>query len=449
MDVPVVRSRVDAARVRSVLDAARVLSLDSGMAPRRPSPAGASRRPVLHAVLGALAAAVAPPTVARPGATRGPAVQIGLPPDAVAPTLRAVAAQVATLLARLPDAERMPRTVERGTLVRVAREDWTSGFFPGLLWLLHEATGEPAWRDAARRFTRTLEPLRHFRDHHDTGFMLGCSYGNALRLAEAPGDRAVLVDGARALATRFDPRVGLIRSWDHGRWAYPVIIDNLMNLELLTWASRESGDPGLLGIAVRHADGTLAHHCRPDGGSFHLVDFDPASGAVRARGTVPGAADRSTWARGQAWGLYGFTAMYRETRHARYLQQAERMARFVIDHPRLPVDRVPFWDYDAPGVPLAPRDASAAAITSSALLELASLTADAALAARARALAAAQLATLSSPAYFAAPGENGGFVLRHSVGALPHGAEIDVPLVYADYYFVEAMLRLGRGVRRG
>ncbi|MFZ4760774.1 MAG: glucuronyl hydrolase [Burkholderiaceae bacterium] len=366
----------------------------------------------------------------------------------VEPALRASAAQITTLLTGLPNATRMPRTVERGALVRVQREDWTSGFFPGVLWLLYEATGEHDWREAARRFTRTLEPLRHFRDHHDVGFMLGCSYGNALRLAEAPGDRAVLVDGARALATRFDPRVGLIRSWDHGGWAYPVIIDNLMNLELLIWASREAADPRLLEIAVRHADGTLAHHCRPDGSAFHLVDFDPATGAVRDRRTVQGAADGSAWARGQAWGLYGFTAMYRETRHARYLAQAERMARFVMDHPRLPADRIPYWDFDAPGIPNAPRDASAGAIIAGALLELATLTADRDLARRAHALAREQLRALSSPAYFAARGENGGFLLRHSVGALPHRAEIDVPLVYADYYFLEAMLRLRRAGKR-
>ena len=370
-------------------------------------------------------------------------------PAFVEATLRASAAQTATLLSGLPDATRMPRTVERGSLVRVPREDWTSGFFPGVLWLLHEATGEPAWREAARRFTRTLEPLRHFREHHDLGFMLGCSFGNAQRLAQAPGDRAVLVDGARSLATRFDPRVGQIRSWDHGGWSYPVIIDNLMNLDLLTWASREAADPRLLEIAVRHADGTLANHCRPDGSCFHLVDFDPATGSVRDRRTVQGAADGSTWARGQAWGLYGFTAMYRETKHVRYLAQAERMARFVMDHPRLPADRIPYWDFDAPGIPAALRDASAGAITSSALLELAELTSDPTLARRAQALAREQLRTLASPAYFAARGENGGFLLRHSVGALPLRSEIDVPLVYADYYFLEALLRLRRSAVRG
>jgi unsaturated chondroitin disaccharide hydrolase len=410
-----------------------------------------SAPPRRRAVLAALAgtAVGASRVGAQPGEPTLRGVTSGAARLDVVGTLRASAAQVATLLARLPDAERPPRTVERGVLVRVPREDWTSGFFPGVLWLLYEATGEAAWRDAARRFTDTLEPLRRFRDHHDVGFMLGCSYGNALRLAEAPGDRAVLVDGARALATRFDPRVGLIRSWDHGGWTYPVIVDNLMNLELLTWASREASEPRLLEIAVRHADATLAHHCRADGGSFHLVDFDPRIGTVRARRTVQGAADGSTWARGQAWGLYGFTAMHRETGLARYLQQAERMARFVMDHRRLPADRIPYWDFDAPAIPAAPRDASAAAIMASALLELATFTADTAFAARARALALEQLTALASPAYFAAPGENGGFLLRHSVGALPHGAEIDVPLVYADYYFLEAMLRWRRSAARG
>lgn len=442
------------------MDAAAGGSLDWGMSSRTVSSVPVPRPPrrsLLASLAGACAAGAVPS--ARAQSTDAGSVSAGPPaasPAAAPPTSRAsvdalvrrAANQVATLLARLPDAERLPRTVDRGALVRVTRDDWTSGFFPGVLWLLHEGTAEPGWRDAARRYTRTLAPLRHFRDHHDVGFMLGCSYGNALRLAAEPDDRAVLVDGARALATRFDPRVGLIRSWDHGPWAYPVIIDNLMNLELLTWASREAAEPRLLEIAVRHADRTLADHVRSDGGSFHLVDYDPATGTVRERRTVQGAADASTWARGQAWGLYGFTAMYRETRLPRYLRQAERMAGFVMDHPRLPADRIPYWDFDAPGQPTAPRDASAAAITASALLELATLTADPAVAARMRTFATGQLASLASPAYFAEGGENGGFVLRHSVGALPHGAEIDVPLVYADYYFLEALLRLRRTAPR-
>jgi len=404
----------------------------------RPAPAAVAARPrrAALATLGAAAAAAA-----GAGAPRRTCAQPATPIDA---TLASAARQYTSLLASLPDASRLPRTVERGALVRVAPEDWTSGFFPGALWYLYEATGEAGWREQARRFTRTLEPLQHFRDHHDLGFMLFCSFGNGHRLTGDPGYRAVLVTGARALATRFDPRVGMIRSWDHGAWSYPVIVDNLMNLEMLTWAAREAGEPRLHEIAVRHADATLVHHCRPDGGTVHLVDFDPASGAVRARRTVQGAADGSTWARGQAWGLYGFTMMYRETRLARYLQQAERMARFVIDHPRLPADRVPYWDFDAPGIPAEPRDASAAAITASALLELATHLPDPAFAQRCRTLAREQLAALASPAYLAAPGSNGGFLLRHSVGALPHGVEIDVPLVYADYYLLEALLRLRR-----
>ena len=404
-----------------------------------PDAARARRRAVRAVLGGAVAIAAAGPAATRPAsaASHGPPV----PVDAA---IRTAAGQYAHLLSRLPDATRLPRTVERGALVRVAPEDWTSGFFPGSLWYLHEATGEARWRDAARRFTRTLEPLQHFRDHHDLGFMLFCSFGNGLRLTGDPAYRAVLVNGARSLATRFDPRVGMIRSWDHGAWSYPVIVDNLMNLELLTWAAREAGEPRLLEIAVRHADATLEHHVRPDGSSYHLVDFDRGTGAVLARRTVQGAADGSTWARGQAWGLYGFTMMYRETRHARYLRQAERMARFVMDHPRLPADRIPWWDFDAPGIPAAPRDASAAAITASALLELAGHAPDPGFAARCRVLAREQLATLVSPAYLAAPGDNGGFLLRHSVGALPHGVEIDVPLVYADYYLLEALLRLRR-----
>ncbi|MFM1988261.1 MAG: hypothetical protein RJA99_1218 [Pseudomonadota bacterium] len=399
-----------------------------------------ARRSTLASFVGLCAATTARPIVAQPA--DAPADAPAVPVEEI---LRFAAQQYPVLLGGLPDATRLPRTVARGEPVRVPREDWTSGFFPGVLWLLHEATGLDRWRDEARRFTRTLEPLQSWRGDHDVGFMLGCSVGNGLRLTGDRAYRDVLVNGARSLATRFDPRVGMIRSWDHGQWAYPVIVDTMMNLELLALGAQLSADAGLLEIAIRHADATLAHHCRPDGGTVHLVDLDPVIGAVRQKRTVQGAADGSTWARGQAWGVYGFTMMYRETGLSRYLAQAERMARFVLEHPRLPADGIPYWDYDAPGIPGALRDASAAAITASALIELAPMLSDGALSGRLLRLARTQLRTLASPPYRSAPGGNGGFLLGHSVGALPLGSEIDVPLIYADYYFLEGVLRLRRG----
>jgi uncharacterized protein YyaL (SSP411 family) len=215
----------------------------------------------------------------------------------------------------------------------------------------------------------------------------------------------------------------------------------MMNLELLMWAAREAREPRYREIAITHADTTLRNHFRPDASSYHLVDFDPANGAVRGRVTVQGFADGSAWARGQAWGLYGYTMMYRESKKDDYLRQAQRIAEFFMNHPRLPADKIPYWDFDDTTIPNAPRDASAAAISSSALLELATFS-DAATAKRYRDFAEQQLRSLSTKEYLAAPGENGGFLLKHATGHKPAGKEIDVPLNYADYYFLEALLRL-------
>ncbi|PTY04976.1 glucuronyl hydrolase [Opitutaceae bacterium EW11] len=356
--------------------------------------------------------------------------------------------QYSGMLAQLAASNVYPRTWtgEKRVLVRPA--DWTSGFFPGALWYLFEATGELRWREAATAFTAGLEGMKENRRTHDVGFMLYCSFGNGYRLTKEPRYRAILFGGAQSLATRFNPNVGCIKSWDtRAEWPFPVIIDNMMNLELLLWASRESGDPSFRDIAVSHADTTLRNHFRPDASCYHVVDYDPATGAVRNRQTHQGAADESAWSRGQAWALYGFTFMHRETRAPSYLGQAQRVADFILGHPRLPADKIPYWDFDAPRIPNAPRDASAAAIVASALFELCDyVPTDAA--ARYREAATEQLRSLASSAYRAAPGDNGCFLLKHSTGSFPRGSEIDVPLNYADYYFLEALLRKSRRALR-
>jgi len=334
----------------------------------------------------------------------------------------------------------LPRTFEHGELKLVEPQDWTSGFFPGSLWLLYDYTGDARWQSAARKYTGRLENIQNYRGNHDVGFMLYCSYGNGFRLTQDPAYRAVLIQGARSLSTRFNPQTGLIRSWDFGKWKYPVIIDNMMNLELLTWAARETGESKLSDIAIQHADKTIQNHFRADGSCFHLVDYNPTNGMVLKRQTVQGAADTSAWARGQAWALYGYTTMYRETRKPEYLVQAGQVARFIMNHPRLPTDKIPYWDFDASDIPDAPRDASAAAIMASALLELSTFE-EGVFARQCEQLARKQLLSLSSPTYLAKLGQNGGFLLRHSVGNFPAKSEVDVPLNYADYYFLEALLR--------
>lgn len=340
---------------------------------------------------------------------------------------------------------RLPRTWENGKDVSSDSRWWCSGFFPGVLWYLYENDRRPEVLEAAREFTARVEREQYTTDNHDVGFILYCSFGNGLRLTGDPAYAEVLLNGARSLATRYDERVGLIRSWDHDRdrWQYPVIIDNMMNLELLMWAADYSGDDSLRAMACSHADKTMEHHFRPDYSSYHVVSYDTLSGRPHVKQTHQGLSDESAWSRGQAWGLYGYTCMYRWTGDDRYLQQARHIARFLLQHPNMPEDGVPYWDFDAPADPSTPRDASAAAIMASALLELSGFT-EGEEARGYRDFAIRQIRTLASAEYTAAEGENGNFILRHCTGAFPFDSEVDVPLAYADYYYLEALTRLKR-----
>jgi unsaturated chondroitin disaccharide hydrolase len=339
--------------------------------------------------------------------------------------------------------DRLPRTIDAaGKLVTCDSGWWTSGFFPGSLWLLFEKTRDAQFRDAARLFTARIEKEKGNTGTHDLGFMLNNSFGNGLRISKDTAYREVMLAGARSLASRFNPRVGCIMSWNpSAKWKYPVIIDNMMNLEFLMWAAKASGDASFRDIAVTHADTTIKNHFRKDYSSYHVVSYDPSTGEVEKRQTSQGYADESAWARGQLWGLYGFVMMYRETGLKRYLEQAQKIAAFLLNHPNLPADKVPYWDYNAPGIPNEKRDASAAAIMASALVELSWYCKPEA-AKKYVAAAVEQIRTLSSAEYLAQPGTNGNFILKHSVGSIPGNSEVDVPLSYADYYFLEAMKRL-------
>jgi unsaturated chondroitin disaccharide hydrolase len=333
-----------------------------------------------------------------------------------------------------------PRSLSpQGELVVVPSHDWTSGFFPGYLWLLYQATGQAKWKAAAQHYTARIEPEKDNATSHDVGFKVYDCFGPGYRLTQDAHYRAVIVEAARTLTKRFNPRIGAIRSWDHHRaqWAYPVIIDNMLNLELLFAATRLSGDSSFYKIAVAHANTTLKNHFRPDYSSFHVVDYDSATGRVSKKTTHQGYADASAWARGQAWALYGYTLCYRETRNPAYLAQAEHVAGFILHHPNLPKDLVPYWDFNDPSIPRAPRDASAGAIIASGLLELSTFSQQGATYRR----HASQLLDNLAKTYTARPGTTHGFLLLHSTGHKPAGGEIDVPIIYADYYFMEAMLR--------
>jgi unsaturated chondroitin disaccharide hydrolase len=357
------------------------------------------------------------------------------------------------------DLKRFPRTItESGELVSTDIYDWTSGFFAGNLWYLYEITGDEKWKKDAIKWTETLDTIQYWSGNHDVGFMMNCSYGNGLRLAGTEEYKKVLVQTAASLCKRYNPVAKSIKSWDYRKawndtteWFFPVIIDNMMNLELLFKASLFTGDKKYEEIAVQHALTTMKNHYRPDFSCYHVVDYDTLTGNVLDKATCQGFTDESSWSRGQSWGLYGFVICYRYTKDPQYLSFAENIAHFLINNHNMPEDMVPYWDYNAPDSGLVAewkydpskypeilRDASAASIMSSALFELATYSETNG--AQYREAASKMLKSLESPRYFGSA-KNKYFILDHCVGSLPHGAEIDKPLVYADYYFLEAALR--------
>lgn len=329
-----------------------------------------------------------------------------------------------------------PATDKLGQKILCGIYDWTSGFFPGSLWYAYELTGDKDLKTQAVRYTNMLNSVRYYKDNHDIGFMMNCSYGNALRLAPSDTIQAVLIETADNLCGRFDERIGCIRSWNFGPWNFPVIIDNMMNLVLLFNAYRLTKDMKYYNVAVRHAQTTMKNHFRPDYTSYHVVSYN-SDGTVETKCTHQGQHNESVWARGQAWGVYGYTACYRETRNLDFLNQAMHIADMIMEKVTTE-DCIPYWDYEAPATSDTPRDASAAAITASAFLELSTLAPEGQ---KYFYYAERLLKRLSQSDYLAKKGENGGFLLKHSVGSLPHGAEVDAPLNYADYYYLEALKR--------
>lgn len=342
----------------------------------------------------------------------------------------------------LPQEGVFPRSYEDGRMITADYRWWTAGFFPGVLWQLFADSGEERFLEYAKIFTERVRPVAEMTDTHDLGFMLLCSFGRGYVLTGNEDYLSVLKRGAVNLAGRWNPSLGVIKSWESSpRWKYPVIIDNMMNLEMLCFVSEETGDSSLFDIAVRHADVTLENHFREDGSTWHVVSYDPETLGIQCKNTAQGYSDDSAWARGQSWALYGYTMMYRETGYDRYLEQARKIAKFLIGHTNMPEDMVPYWDYDAPSIPNAVRDASSAAIMASALIEL-SLLDKSDDAKTWIATAEKQIRSLSSEKYLAEEGTNGGFILMHSTGNMPNKSEVDVPLTYADYYYIEALLRM-------
>ncbi|MFD1816653.1 glycoside hydrolase family 88 protein [Pseudarcicella hirudinis] len=342
---------------------------------------------------------------------------------------------------------KMPRTFEDNRNISSDVYWWCSGFYPGSLLYIYEYTRKPWILDKAQKRLAILDTVKYFTKNHDLGFMMFCSFGNAYRLTKNEEYKKVILQSAKSLATRYRPNAKVIQSWEITDGALkqkgfvgPVIIDNMMNIEMLEWASRNSRDKSFANIAEAHANSTIKNHFRPDYSSYHVLDYDLNTGEVRKKVTSQGYADSSAWSRGQGWALYGYTMMYRFTKNPAYLKQAQGVAKFILNNPNLPADKVPYWDFDAPITPTTLRDVSAASVYASALLELGQYTSgkekqnyiD---------VAKTILKSLSTPKYRAKPGANGGYLLMHSVGSIPHNSEVDTPLTYADYYFLEALLR--------
>ena len=353
--------------------------------------------------------------------------------------LKFASQQIKQTVLEIRDSTKFARsTMSDGSWKTSDASEWTSGFFPGALWYVHEYSGDPFFKAAAERWTAGIANQQFNAGTHDLGFMVFNSFGNGNRLYSSNSYKKVLLQSAHTLATRFNPTIGCIKSWDNPRWDFPVIIDNMMNLELLFWAAENGGSRKLREIALSHATMTMKNHFRPDGSTYHVLGYDTTNGFVKVRNTHQGYADESVWARGQAWAIYGFTMTYRYTKDNRFLMTAQRAADYFIGH--VPSDGVPYWDFLAPKIPNEPRDASAAAIASSALFELSRYAEGNPLKIKYLEAAKRILGSLCAGPYLA-EGTNSHAVLNHSVGSKPAQSEVDVSIIYADYYFIEAMLR--------
>lgn len=342
----------------------------------------------------------------------------------------------------------MPRNImadeQHWNCRKATKEEWCAGFWPGVLWYDYEYTKDKQVLEEAENFTHSLKFLSHIPAYdHDLGFLVFCSYGNGYRLTKNPAYKQVILDTADTLATLFNPIVGTILSWprevEPRNWPHNTIMDNMINLEMLFWAAKNGGNPYLYDIAVSHADKTMKSQFRTDYTSYHVAVYDTITGNLIKGVTHQGYADSTMWARGQAWAIYGYTVVYRETKDPKYLDFAQKVTDVYLD--RLPEDKVPYWDFDDPSIPNAPRDASAGAVVASALLELSTYLPNGT-GKRYKDAAIEMLTSLSSDSYQS--GESKPSFLLHSVGHWPNHSEIDASIIYADYYYIEALLRLKR-----
>lgn len=354
--------------------------------------------------------------------------------------------QLEIAVPKLTDLTKHPRLIETdGTDWKEVTNNklvWTSGFYPGILWYAYQVTGNERWKKEAIKRTEVFEEYKNITEHHDIGFMMFPAYGNGYEIGGKKEYKDILLASAKSLASRFNPKVGTIRSWSnkmHPRWQQHItIIDNMLNLELLFWAAKHGGDSKYYDIAVKHAETTMKNHFRPDLTSWHVIEYDSISGAILNRHTKQGYADDSRWSRGQAWGVYGYTMVYKETKDKKFLDFAQKITDKYLS--MLPEDMVPCWDFDVANDPKEEKDASAAAVVASALLDLSTFVESKEDKERYYDAAIKMLKSLGSDKY-SGVGKADSFLL-HSTGAKSLGHEIDVALIYADYYYIEALSRL-------
>ena len=339
------------------------------------------------------------------------------------------------------DSVLIPRSMDlsSGVVKKVKSKDWTSGFFAGNLWQIYSLTGDVRFKEKAILWNAFIEKEKFNNTTHDMGFKVFCSFGKGLKVKDNAKYKNIIVKSAQTLITRFNTKIGAIRSWDHNKefFDFPVIIDNMLNLELLFEASKISGDKTYKNIAIQHANTTLKNHFRKDNSCYHVIDYDTLSGKVKNKLTHQGFNNESSWARGQSWAVYGFTMAYRYTKNKEYLKQAEATAKYYMNYKTLPEDGIPYWDFNDTSIPNAPRDVSSATVMASALIELYSFTKNQTYLEYSNKI----INTLSSDKYLLNDSVKGPFILDHSTGNWPKKDEIDQPIVYADYYFLEAIIR--------
>ncbi len=320
-------------------------------------------------------------------------------------------------------------------------DDWTSGFYPGCLWYGYEFSKDTRFEKWAREWTAPIEHEKYNPNTHDLGFRFMCSFGNGLRLGKGPAYKNykdIILTAAKTLAKRYNPKVGCLSSnWDKLKIenSFPVVIDIMMNLELLFWASENGGPQYLTEYAINHATTTARDFIRGDGGTYHIVRYNKNTGEIINKGTLQGAGDETTWSRGQAWGIYGYVVTYRYTEDKKFLKTAEKLADYFIKH--LPEDHVSPWDFQSD---INYRDVSATSITTSALFEMINYIKEDSLRNYYLSQAEAMLTSLCKPPYFT-DGKNTSCILDHSVQYLPINSNVDVPAIFADYYFLEAIER--------